>query len=408
MQNQIPQGYKQTKLGVIPEEWKLIKLSDIVGINESSINSSTEPTKEIKYVSLSDIQDQKIHYTKYTYATVPGRAKREVQINDILFSTVRPNLKNFAIVGEEDDLIASTGFSTLTEKSNSNKFLFFYLNSVYAEKQFYQLTVGSNYPALNFRDVKKFKIILPPKPEQQAIARCLGLWDKAIDRQRQLVNAQQTRQKALGQQLLTGKKRLPGFDGEWRDYFYNDILKQVKRPVKWNDNEKYDLISVRRRSGGLFHRESLFGNQIKTKKLFTAKKGDFLMSKMQIVHGAAGLVTSDFAGMKTSGSYITLIPKDDGLINTKFLNRYSKLPYFYHQTYRSSYGVHIEKMSFNLKLFLKEKIRLPELKEQTAIAEVLETAEREIDLSKQKLTALQAQKKGLMQQLLTGKKRLEI
>lgn len=90
------------------------------------------------------------------------------------------------------------------------------------------------------------------------------------------------------------------------------------------------------------------------------------------------------------------------------MNWYSKQPYFYHQCYVSSYGVHIEKMTFDFKLFLKEEISLPPLEEQAAIAQVLQRADQEIFLLNQKLTHLQDQKKGLMQQLLTGKKRLMI
>ena len=87
---------------------------------------------------------------------------------------------------------------------------------------------------------------------------------------------------------------------------------------------------------------------------------------------------------------------------------HSKTPKFYHQTYRSSYGVHIEKMTFNYKLFEKEEIVIPSIEEQTAITQVLNIADQEINLLTNQRDQLQLQKKGLMQQLLTGKKRLKV
>jgi type I restriction enzyme S subunit len=92
----------------------------------------------------------------------------------------------------------------------------------------------------------------------------------------------------------------------------------------------------------------------------------------------------------------------------EFFQWYSQTPYFYHQTYISSYGVHIEKMTFDFDTFLQLEMKLPSIEEQTAIAQVLQAADKEISLLKAKAEKLREQKKGLMQQLLTGKVRLKI
>ncbi len=191
-------------------------------------------------------------------------------------------------------------------------------------------------------------------------------------------------------------------------YTFEKLLKVVKRPVKWDDNELYKLISVRRRSGGIFFREALYGHQIKVKDLRDAEIGDFLFSKMQIVHGASALVTKEFEGAKISGSYIATVAKDSKLLNMEFFNWYSQLPYFYHQALVSSYGVHIEKMTFDFDTFLQQELKVPSIEEQTAIAQVLQTADKEISLLKTKLEQQKLQKKGLMQVLLTGKVRVAL
>lgn len=208
------------------------------------------------------------------------------------------------------------------------------------------------------------------------------------------------------QQLLTGKKRLPGFSEEWKEVSFEKLLKQIKRKEEWDDNKLYKLLSVKRRSEGIFDREHLFGYQIAVKELMKVKKDDFLISKMQIVHGASALVNDYFENYYVSGSYIVLNIRDKRILNPEFLNYYSKQKLFYYQTYLSSYGVHIEKMTFDFKTFLKIEMTIPSFEEQTAIAEILATADRELTLQKEKLSQLQLQKKGLMQVLLTGKKRL--
>ena len=157
----------------------------------------------------------------------------------------------------------------------------------------------------------------------------------------------------------------------------------------------------------MFHRDSLFGHQIKTKNLRTAKEGDFLISKMQILHGASGLTTKDFDGMKISGSYIALISKDSEILDIEYMNWLSRTKRFYHQTYISSYGVHIEKMTFDFKSFLKQHVYLPSLDEQKKTVSILNLAEREINILERKREAFKEQKKGLMQRLLTGKIRVK-
>lgn len=262
---------------------------------------------------------------------------------------------------------------------------------------------------INLEVLKPLPLDIPPIREQLHIAKILLTWDHAIDLTEQLIAEKRLRRKGLMQQLLTGKRRLPGFGGKWQEYEIGKLFREVNRPVQWNDEELYPLISVRRRSGGLFHRASLYGSQILTKNLKTACTGDFLISKMQVLHGATGLVTPEFDGLKISGSYISLVPRKPDKISTEFFSYFSQLPSFYHLTFLASFGVHIEKMTFNLKWFMQSKVSIPPTpEEQKAIATFLMAVDRELELLQTKANALREQKKGLMQQLLTGKKRVKV
>ena len=96
--------------------------------------------------------------------------------------------------------------------------------STQVTKQFYHLVVGSNYPAVNSSDVSHLRIAIPRLEEQQLIASVLQLWDTAIEKQSKLINKLTVRKRALMQQLLTGKKRLPRFKEDWKDVKLGDIF----------------------------------------------------------------------------------------------------------------------------------------------------------------------------------------
>jgi type I restriction enzyme, S subunit len=254
-----------------------------------------------------------------------------------------------------------------------------------------------------------FPVWVPKPSEQEAIACLLQTWDRAIDLTERLISTKEVRRKWLMQQLMTGKRRLSGFRKPWKEVSIGEILREVKRPVKWDDSHLYRLISLRRRSEGLFLRDPLYGSQIKTKKMNITEEGDFLISKMQIVHGASGIVTDEFAGLHISDSYIILRSRNHKSLDIRFFSWLAKLPLMYHHALFSSYGVHIEKMTFNLSDYLKRKILIPTTtEEQMAIVGFFSAVDRELDLLRQKLAALREQKKGLMQQLLTGKVRVKV
>ncbi|MBZ9631618.1 restriction endonuclease subunit S [Salegentibacter sp. LM13S] len=412
---EVKPGYKKTKLGWIPEDWEILELGDI-GTFKNGINKDKDQFGfGYPFVSLNDvfqINDSEEKKLPLVNSTEKDRKNYNLKTGDVLFvrSSVKPEGVGLTSVVQSD--LSNTVFSGFIIRFRGNKYLSTqFKKHCFSEARFRnrllnKSTISAN-TNINQQALNSLSLIVPPLKEQTRIAEVLNCLNSPIIKVEKLIERKKTLKKGLMQQLLTGKKRLTGFNGEWKEYSYKELLTEVKRNFEWKDSAEYDLISVRRRSGGLFHRESLFGHQIKTKNLRTAQAEDFLISKMQIVHGASGLTTEDFDGMKISGSYIALVSRDKKILNINFLNWYSKLPQFYHQCYISSYGVHIEKMTFDFKLFLKEKISIPGTEEQMAITKVLEASQQEIDLLKKKKEMLQNQKKGLMQQLLTGKKRLE-
>lgn len=404
--NNIPHGYKATALGIIPQEWEVKKLGEVGKLLSGlTYTPSNIQSDGILVLRSSNIQNGVLAFDDNVYVKVSSYTP--VKAGDILIC-VRNGSQNLigktALITQEAEGCAFGAFMAVF-RSPISKYVFYLLGTELYRKYIFR-NLGATINSINGSDLKKFRFPFPPLAEQRKIAEVLGVWDEAIEKQARLIEKLALRKRGLMQRLLSAKLRLPGFSEPWQKVNYSDILKEVRRTLIWDENELYDLISVRRRSGGVFHRESLYGHEIKTKTLRPALDGDFLISKMQIVHGASGVVQKQLSGMKISGSYIALIAKDPKKLNINYFNLWSQMPMFYHQTFVSSYGVHIEKMTFDLDAFMSLSMNLPPIEEQNRIVEVISTATEEIELAKEKLEHLRRQKRGLMQQLLTGKKRI--
>jgi len=399
-------GYKMTKLGWIPEDWEVKSLGDLgETINGLTYSPNDISENGILVLRSSNVQNRVITYDDNVY--VNTETFHKTKAGDILIC-VRNGSKS--LIGKSaliDRISEGTAFGAFMSiyRSSLNNYLF----QIFGTDMYYRSVhknLGATINSINGKDLLKFKIPLPPLTEQKKIAEILGTWDDAIAKTKDLIAQLKSRKKGLMQQLLSGKTRLPGYNENWKEVRYEDILEKVNRAFEWDDDRVYDLISVRRRSGGIFRRVPLYGHQIKVKNLRNVKEGDFLFSKMQIVHGASAYVAAENDNTQISGSYISVVSKKPKVLDVRYLDWFSKTKLFYHHSFISSYGVHIEKMTFNYNLFVKEKISIPSLNEQQAIIQILDTSDQEIQKQEEKLAQLQATKKGLMQQLLTGEVRV--
>lgn len=252
-------------------------------------------------------------------------------------------------------------------------------------------------------DIDRQPISVPPAAEQRRIADILATWDQAIATAERLLDSSRQRKRGIARDLLLGRTRFKQFNAPWQQFTFRDVLKEVKRRVDWDDDRDYPLISVRRRSEGAFHRETLKGREILTKKLNYAYQSEFLISKMQVVHGAMAVVPKSLDGMFVSDSYLAFQSADEHRYDIAFIGYLSTTQQMYKAVRRCSYGVHIEKMTFDLDMFLKEKILMPaEIEEQRFICDVLASADRELAISKNHVEQLRQEKIALMSQLLTG------
>lgn len=245
--------------------------------------------------------------------------------------------------------------------------------------------------------LQRLPIQLPPLPQQRKIAAILSTWDEAIQTAEQLLKAKQERKRGLMQQLLTGQKRLPGFSGEWKSYQISDFIKESRIPLAQSDPNK--RITVKLNLKGIDKRDFKREENEQATVYYARRKGQFIYGKQNLHKGAMGIIPEELDGFASSQD-IPAFDFSDQADPAWFLAYMSQEKFFTDlekiATGTGSKRIHPESL-------YKVKILAPSLNEQRAIANVLNTADEEIRLAAAEVEALKQQKRGLMQELLTGK-----
>jgi len=203
--------------------------------------------------------------------------------------------------------------------------------------------------------------------------------------------------------VKAGKPILSECPNGWKKESLHNYLELVPRKVQLENDKEYDLLTVKRSRRGVVRREHLLGSQILVKSQFEVKTGDFVISKRQIVHGACGLVPEELDGSIVSNEYSVFQARPN--FNLTYFKYLSETLYFQQTCFHSSIGVHIEKMIFKLDDWFKWNFNTPPLPEQQKISQILNTWDKAISTTESLIANSQQQKKSLMQQLLTCKKR---
>ena len=413
--------YKQTELGLIPEDWEVKKLGECssisgdYGINAPAVKFSEDlPT----YLRITDIDDDG-NYSKVNKVSVKDDNSENfiLENQDIVFARTGATVgKTYLHDKKENGDLVFAGF-LIRFRTNRDVLLPYYLKLYSTTDKYWNwvsvFSMRSGQPGINSTEYSNLKIPLPPLSEQKKIADCLSTWDCAIEKQSQLINALTQRKKALMQQLLTGKKRLPGFEGEWKEVKLGDIGEISSAGVDKNivEGEKpirlLNFLDVYRRDFLYSHEQNhwVTANDYKIEKC-SIKKGDvFFTPSSEVPNDIAisAVAMENFDNVVYSYHIVRFRIKEKWDLRYK---AYAfKTDEFFKQAQRICDGSG-QRYVISQNNFKNIKIKIPSLEEQTAIAEILTIADRELQLQKEKLAQLQTQKKGLMQVLLTGKKRL--
>lgn len=194
-----------------PDGWGLADLDRLAQVNPEQLASGTDPNYLLEYVDIGAIERPGIIGPSRTYRFVdaPSRARRIVRKGDLLVSTVRPYLRNFARVREaHDNLVASTGYAVIRPGAGvDGRFLYQHILSSGFVEYLKTRMIGSNYPAVTAQDVRSYRLSLPPISEQRKIGAILSSVDDAIDKTQAVIDQMQVVRRGVVQEL---------FAGEWR------------------------------------------------------------------------------------------------------------------------------------------------------------------------------------------------
>ena len=188
---------------------------------------------------------------------------------------------------------------------------------------------------------------------------------------------------------------------DWASKKIGQWLKLAERTIVLQDEEEYQLVTVRRGFGGVDSRGSFLGKNVLVKNYFIVKTGDFIISKRQIAHGACGIVPPELDGAVVSNEYNVFLPQDG--TNIQMFNLMMQLPHYKRLFYLMSDGVHIEKLLFKTQDWMKRKLAMPLPKAQNKIAEILSTQDKTIELQGRKIEELKRFKKGCLEKMFPRK-----
>lgn len=416
--NNIPAGYKNSAVGIIPQEWEVKRLAELCqNTGDYGINAPAVPYREDlpTYLRITDI-DSWGKFIKTDKASVdnPNSSQFILREGDIVFARTGATVGKTYLYDSKDGQLVFAGF-LIRFTPNSNKAVPYYIKACTETASYWNwvrvISQRSGQPGINSVEYGAMKLAVPPMEEQRKIAEILGVWDEAIEKQSRLIEKLELRKRALMQRLLTGRTRLPGFTTPWQKVKLGEICKRVTRRNEGN-NQNVMTISAQK---GFVSQTDFFNKSVASSTLdnyYLVLKDEFCYNKSYSNGYPMGAIKrlkeADKAVVTTL--YICFSITDKQKLSIDFFEQYCENGEFNQGLMKianeggRAHGL----LNVTPTDFFSLVMLLPILPEQKAIAEVLTTADNEIATHRKKLDALRLQKRGLMQQLLTGKTRVKI
>lgn len=389
---EVKPGYKQTEVGVIPEEWEAILLDKVAKRGSGHTPDKKHPeywNGDIKWVSLADSDALDDLYISDSYAKITplGIANSSA----VLHPAGTVVLSRDAGIGKS--AIISTAMAVSQHfmawrcgPQLNNKFLYYWLQR--EKPEFERIGNGSTIKTIGLPYFRDLKIPLPPSPEQRAIATALSDVDGLLGGLDRLIAKKRDLKQAAMQQLLTGQTRLPGFHGEWEVKRLGDVA-SVSKGTQLHSSETDEGGKFAHLNGGITpssytHKSNTDGNTI------AISEGG----------NSCGFVQFMTEPYWCGGHCYSVIPNG---VDNLFLYHALKGQQSSIMGLRVGSGLpNVQKTGL-----LDFKIEIPStLPEQTAIAEVLTDMDAELGALERRREKTRALKQAMMQELLTGRTRL--
>lgn len=404
---------------MIPEEWQPIKLEDVVQKGRKICYGIVQPG-EFKPDGIPLIRGKDYSFGwgaldsffRVSEAIDRPYKRSKVKPRDLILTIVGAGTGNVATVPDWLDganITQTTARIAVDHERFDYRYVRALLESRFGQRAVYRAMKGGAQPGLNIADIEKFTFFYPDKAVQGQIADVAEAWGCAIKTVEALIANARVQKQALMQQLLTGKRRLPGFSGEWQTKPIDEIATRVTRR---NDGTELPVLTISSTSG-FVRQDEKYSRYMAGKSVETY----ILLNEGEFAYNKGNSKTYEFGCIFDLEGYArALVPHV--YVCFKLKKGYSRR--FYKSLFEADYlapqlgrlvntGVRNNGL-LNIKPseFLGTKVPVPPPIEQEAIAAVMEAASRTVAEHEAQLTVLRQEKAALMQQLLTGKRRVKL
>ncbi len=408
-------GYKQTEVGIIPEDWKVKTFGKVFQFLSTANNPHSDLSENgtVRYIHYGnvhtvtrpflDCEKDKLPYID------PGKVRNIPYLEDGDLVIVDAS-EDYAGLAKSVEVKNATGRHVIaglhtlllrSDKSQVSDGFKGYLQFITKVKQgFVRIATGISVYGVSKNNVKQILLPLPNVEEQAAIATALSDADDLITNLEKLITKKRNIKQGAMQQLLTGKKRLPGFTGEWKVRCFDELASIRKQKYDTNKSGVHhfcvELEHIEQGTGRLVgYHETTPKSSIKT----VFRKGDVLFGRLMAYLRKYWLASRDGV---TSSEVWPIIANSD-LATPEYVFQIVQTNGFI-QSATEAYGTHMPRTDWNV--MKKLEMPVPPVLEQAAVAQVLSDMDAEIEELEHKLAKYKLIKQGMLQELLTGKRRL--
>ena len=408
---EVPEGYVKKRKVVIPQQWGLPQIKDIASISSGSTpnrNNSEYWNGNIAWVTTGELSSGHVNHTSelITVKAVKETKMRIYPQGTLLMAMYGQGKTRGTVAILEIDAAVNQACAAITVKDGKGKFLFYQLKNSYQDIR--KLSNTGNQENLNADIIKTYQVPWAPDEEQERISTILTTQDKVIELKEKRLAEKQRQKKYLMQQLLTGKKRLPGFSGEWKNIKLCEVLSERKEK---NVEQNLRICSVAVQKGVVDQVEHLGRSYAAndTSNYSVAHYGDIIYTKSPTGDFLYGIVKQNLLQetVAVSPLYGVFTPLTFGLgyfLHTYFQSAICARNYLLPIVQKGAKNT----INITNDTFISSKLYLPlDVEEQKAIADTFIAADREIELLQQDIEQEKQKKKALMQLLLTGNVRVK-
>lgn len=416
MMSVVPMGYKQTEVGVIPEDWNAVNLGSLTvlmtnGFVGTVTRHYADNDNGVLYIQGYNVEENSFNFHGIKYVNhyfhkahakscLRGGDLLTVQTGDVGLTTMVPE----SLAGSNCHALIISRFD---KKAASSGFFSYYLNSSPGRSRLRLIETGTTMKHLNVGDMLEFLVPLPPtKAEQEAIAEALSDTDALIESLEQLITKKRYLKQGAMQELLTGKKRLPGFSGEWEVKRLGEVVRLMNgfafKSCTYTPLGEYNVVTIANVQDGFMDLEKC--NKIceipdELQSHQKLQRGDILISMTGNVGRVCRVSEDDCLLNQRVGKLVSL-----GINDAFIFHILGQRSFVVDMTVKATGGA---QGNLSVGDITEYQIRMPSShSEQTAIAAILSDMDAEITALETKLAKTRQLKQGMMHNLLTGKIRL--